>query len=751
VADTTAPSLTCPANLSAPAIDAAGAAVRYPAPAAADAVTAAPQITVSAASGSVFPPGVTTVTATAKDGAGNQSTCSFKVTVTTTPGVTCPAPVRAVATSAEGALVEFPAPVVTDAAGGSPAVSVSPASGSRFPIGVTQVQVTATNAAGNSASCAFDVTVERPVLTLVHGGCASAGGGGLQALAGALFALWALRRRRAPRQARGWSPGAALPFAALVLAAAPALAGDPVPGFDLERLRLAPAATGSLLVDGGDLLPLGAYRLALTLGLEHGSLLADTSNGQTWPLVRDRLQAWLTGAWTPLRNLEVSAQLPVTAWQNGSAPGLVEGVSAPPKQGLGTPLLGARYALLRREEGAPVSLSLGLDLGLPGGTASAFDGESDWAGLSLFPRVAASGLAGPLLLGASAAVHLRAHQQAPGRAVGNELELAGSASTRGPGLRGELSVEASRSLTASYGAVELLGGVRYPFAPGFEAYALAGKGFTDAPGAPSWRAIAGVAFTHEPPPPPGPCEPGQRHQPEQCPALDDDGDGVPNGADRCPLVPGPADDAGCPKPPPKKEPPPDVDTDGDGVVDRLDKCPAQPGPASNQGCPLPDADGDGVPDAIDNCPREPGPASNQGCPLAQKQLVEISRGQLLVKEKISFANDKVLFKLGAKAIEGEGALLLQQIGKILLAHPEITLLTIAGHTDDTGPAALNRKLSQARADAVRDYLVKQGVEPQRLAAKGYGPDQPLAPNDTAEGRKENRRVEFLLTGGGAGE
>ncbi|MBD3218923.1 MAG: OmpA family protein, partial [candidate division Zixibacteria bacterium] len=70
-------------------------------------------------------------------------------------------------------------------------------------------------------------------------------------------------------------------------------------------------------------------------------------------------------------------------------------------------------------------------------------------------------------------------------------------------------------------------------------------------------------------------------------------------------------------------------------------------------------------------------------------------------------------------------------------------LEIAGHTDISGPRDYNVQLSQRRAEAVRDYFIEQGIAPDRLVAKGYGPDKPKYDNDTAEGRRKNRRVELI--------
>lgn len=70
---------------------------------------------------------------------------------------------------------------------------------------------------------------------------------------------------------------------------------------------------------------------------------------------------------------------------------------------------------------------------------------------------------------------------------------------------------------------------------------------------------------------------------------------------------------------------------------------------------------------------------------------------------------------------------------------------IAGHTDNIGTAAYNMQLSQRRAEAVKDYLVKKGIDPRRITAKGYGKTRPLASNDDEkEGRELNRRVEFRV-------
>jgi len=152
---------------------------------------------------------------------------------------------------------------------------------------------------------------------------------------------------------------------------------------------------------------------------------------------------------------------------------------------------------------------------------------------------------------------------------------------------------------------------------------------------------------------------------------------------------------------------------------------------------LKDTDGDGVPDIFDNCPNEPGPASNHGCPLSQKQVVAVSAEGIQILDKVEFATGKAV--ISAKSFK-----LLDQVAGVLNQHTEMTKVEVQGHSDSQGNPEKNTVLSQARADAVLNYLVKKGVSASRLTAKGYGPTVPIADNATAAGRLQNRRVEFKV-------
>jgi outer membrane protein OmpA-like peptidoglycan-associated protein len=106
--------------------------------------------------------------------------------------------------------------------------------------------------------------------------------------------------------------------------------------------------------------------------------------------------------------------------------------------------------------------------------------------------------------------------------------------------------------------------------------------------------------------------------------------------------------------------------------------------------------------------------------------------------------DKVQFETGSDKLLPVSFPLLDQVAQVMTENPQIELVEIQGHTDATGSAAINRKLSAARAESVKRYLVDKKLAKGRFTTKGFGPDVPVATNDTAEGREANRRVEFHI-------
>jgi outer membrane protein OmpA-like peptidoglycan-associated protein len=201
-----------------------------------------------------------------------------------------------------------------------------------------------------------------------------------------------------------------------------------------------------------------------------------------------------------------------------------------------------------------------------------------------------------------------------------------------------------------------------------------------------------------------------------CP--DTDGDGVADKDDSCPEVAGLKALKGCP------------DTDGDGITDLSDKCPNIKGPKENAGCPWPDTDGDSVLDKDDKCPTVKGTVANNGCPEVSEEAINALNGYAKT----------ILFNTGKASLQKQTLPVLVSIAAILKDNP-LAKFSISGHTDTTGKAAFNLKLSKERAAAVKNYLITNGVAADRLTSDGFGDSQPIESNNTSKGRANNRRVE----------
>lgn len=230
--------------------------------------------------------------------------------------------------------------------------------------------------------------------------------------------------------------------------------------------------------------------------------------------------------------------------------------------------------------------------------------------------------------------------------------------------------------------------------------------------------------------------------------ADDDGDGVANGDDQCPNTPAGAKvyKTGC-----------EVDSDFDKVVDSQDACPNttsgvavdargceadsdddKVGNSKDQcpntpagirvdttGCEI-DSDKDGVVDSADKCPGTVAGAriDNQGCALKE----------VIVLKGVTFATDSA-------QLVGDSRQVLDEMASVMKRNKDM-VVEIRGYTDSHGSEPHNVRLSQQRAEAVREYLISKGVAPISLTAKGYGSKDPIADNYTAEGRATNRRVEL---------
>jgi OOP family OmpA-OmpF porin len=218
-----------------------------------------------------------------------------------------------------------------------------------------------------------------------------------------------------------------------------------------------------------------------------------------------------------------------------------------------------------------------------------------------------------------------------------------------------------------------------------------------------------------------------------CPDLDNDADGIKDTSDKCPLEPEDIDkfedEDGCP----------DLDNDKDGLADKVDQCPNEAedkdGFEDDDGCPDLDNDNDTFLDKDDKCPIEFGVAPD-GCPKKYVNVV-VTQTKIEIKQTVFFEFNKATIKSVSFG-------LLNEVAQALKDNPTIKV-EVQGHTDSVGSDARNMKLSQKRAESVRTYLIKQGVDSGRMVPKGYGETVPIADNRTKDGRAENRRVEFVIT------
>lgn len=576
--------------------------------------------------------------------------------------------------------------------------------------------------------------------------------------------------------------------------------------FDLERLVLNPGGREGLVVGGGDTLAPQSIRFSLLLHYEDSPLVLRKDGVRLTSLVDGRFSAHLTMAYGVAKWLELGAQLPVVLWQGGGENLAALNLPAPTAAALGAPWLQARISAVRERDGMPFDLSIDLLGNIP------IAGVGTWAGdgtPSFLPRLGLGKTFGDVVRVAfEGGAWFRAPTTnsgllAPHLAPSVQLGLA--ASTVGASTRFELSGRTAIPTNGQPVGGELLLGLRHPVGP-VELFALGGPGFGELPGTPLFRVLIGVAFPSGERRPDA-CAQGKPHGPAECPDLDDDNDGILNGADSCPLLPGvasakgcpdgdgdgvkdaddqcagmagPASNSGCPdrdqdgvrddrdqcpneKGPAENNGCPRKDSDGDGLLDQADKCPGEKGPAGNDGCPWPDTDKDGVadkddrcpalagpaplgcptadgdkdatPDYKDKCPTEPGAPELDGCP--KNASVKLEGDRLVIREKIFFDTSRA-------TIQKRSFELLKKVAGALKAHGEVSRIYIDGHTDAQGARESNLKLSQARAESVKAFLVKEGVGAGRLEPRGFGPDKPIADNKTAAGREQNRRVEFLF-------
>lgn len=231
-----------------------------------------------------------------------------------------------------------------------------------------------------------------------------------------------------------------------------------------------------------------------------------------------------------------------------------------------------------------------------------------------------------------------------------------------------------------------------------------------------------------------------------CPDRDNDSDGVLDADDHCPGSDGAIgpdvqedrdgykDDDGCPDP----------DNDGDGIPDERDQCRNDKEDIDqfqdDDGCPDRDNDQDGVPDEKDRCPLEKeiinGVNDDDGCPDKKYTMIKVTKEAIKITQKIQFSSGKAKIKKVSFPI-------LDEVADAIVTH-RIQKILVEGHTDDVGKDSYNLRLSQKRADAVRNYLIGKGVKEEILDAIGFGETRPLVKGKSRAARAQNRRVEFKI-------
>lgn len=482
-------------------------------------------------------------------------------------------------------------------------------------------------------------------------------------------------------------------------------------------------------------------------------------------VVRNMLTLHAGGAINLFGRLRLAVSMPFVLHTDGHSDRLTDGTflqSPTEAQAFGDLRFGADFRLLG-EHGDAAQLVIGGQVWVPTGREASYAGDGKWR---IEPHVALAGDIAFVTYAAKVGYAYRAkHEELGTSNIGSQLDFSGAVGFRlTEGGRLVIGPEVFGStVTSDPGAkratpLEGLIGSHYGITKDWRIGAGVGTGLTRGYGSPEFRGLLSIdwmpAIEKAAAPPPSERTDRDRDgifdDEDACPDVygvkssdpakngcpaDRDGDGVPDDQDACPDVPGikTADPKtnGCPS-----------DRDKDGIVDEKDACPDEAGPASDDpaknGCPIKDTDKDGILDPEDACPTEPGPKDpdpkRNGCPKAF-----VKDGQIKILDQVKFKTGKADIEPGRDSLD-----VLEAVQKVLADHPEIKKIRVEGHTDNTGGAALNKKLSGDRAAAVVTWLGAHGIDKSRLTSQGFGPDRPIETNTTEEGRRQNRRVEFHI-------
>ena len=489
------------------------------------------------------------------------------------------------------------------------------------------------------------------------------------------------------------------------------------PAFDLQGLWgvHSPSALGHLDLAAGFLADFADRPLVLENG------------GEELTVLSRRLTGWAMIAMGFARHFDVGVGLPVTLTQSqgDDLPGPLADL---PSGGVGDLRIGVKGMVLDPAQ-RPVGLAFLAEGSVPTGSAEDLQGTGAGeaslgivlgylaAGFSLDYQVlyrirlaesesyGSADLADRLALGVAAG-----YRFAPWAGVFAELEAATVA-------RNFFSYSEQSPVIFDVGA-------RFAPHPKINLIVGGGAGLTDGIGNPAWRLFAGLSVL-----------PLRRHF-----ERDRDRDGIPDSRDDCPFQREDADgfqDAdGCP----------DRDNDGDRIPDLRDGAPDQAedydGFQDEDGVPDPDNDQDGVPDLRDACPDVAedinGRWDEDGCPDGHlPATLRVLPDRIVPATPVRFAD-------APSGLDQASERTLRDLAAYLNDHPDLALVRIEVHTDNSLGPRQSVELSMRRAQIVFDYLAEHGVRRLRLEVVGMGSTRPVASNRTARGRERNRRVEFII-------
>lgn len=546
-------------------------------------------------------------------------------------------------------------------------------------------------------------------------------------------------------------------------------------GFQLNRYEPTTVGEWSFMVDHPWYSSTRFFAAGLTMNYGHNALVLGRLNSRGVfstldPIVMHQLLGHFELAGSFLDRVNLSFSLPVTLLERGEAQA---GVSPLSGAAVGDPRFTGQVRLYGQADKTPFSVHVAASVWVPlrrfnDSIAPQISEQT----VRFSPKVILGGWYRKFRWSFTGAFLYRAEAQL-GQTVtiGPEVQLGLSGSYAdlfyrfaiGPEVLLSTVVTGGNAFARDYTSLETLLAAHYNIVHQVQVGAAVGLGILREPGTPDVRFLFRLAYAPiRRPPAPDFDKDGVPDKDDACPqekgvpdpdvrrngcpfAADQDNDGIADAKDLCPREP-----RGV-HPDPKRLGCPLGDQDRDGVFDNEDVCPKEPmgdkpDPA-RKGCPLPDRDRDGVLDSEDQCPDEAAgdkpDAKRRGCPTVQAPR-DAAADEAFLKSLQGIFFAKRSAKLDARSIEALGALAEQ-----LRKDPSRKVLLIRGHADKEGSSADSERLSRERAEAVKGWLVAQGIAADRLQTKGMGRTLPMLPPDGEDERSSrrlqaarNRRADF---------